>query len=347
MEFPFDMKPKIVIDPNIKRLLIVSEGFEKRSFFWPASLENSKLFFDALISKYKYGKHSKSNELLTVVSERTKNKPFFLEYDRSSPAIFESEIQKIRYELYDEIVIDISVMSKFLIMIILYSMRMFNGKLTVVYSEPEWWNPRTEDECKKYINECEKGEFVGLSSIDIQGITRTPALSSILMQNCPVTLISFVSFNKYLLRNLLADVNPPELFLFYPSSDRFKWKEKYLSEIGISVFKEYNNGIFFDEVLKKFEASDYASVFEELAEIYKKRFYTNRIIISPTGPKWHAVSCALFKICCPDVHVEYPISMTYSYKNYTSENVIDVHSITFDKFKDDVEAIAKKYGLNG
>ena len=183
-----------------KRLLIIAEGFEARSLSWISSQPEINLFDSTLLCRYSPEEKGKLEAVLSEVCKRSKGKARILQYNRFDPTPFEQIIEDLKEEIlrFDEIVVDISVMSKMLIMIILHALVDYSGSLKIVYTEPKTWGP-SEEACKKYIKEYGNDHSsIGLSSIGVFDIVRTPRLSSIIMQDCQSMLITFTTSNEHL-----------------------------------------------------------------------------------------------------------------------------------------------------
>ena len=71
------------------------------------------------------------------------------------------------------------------------------------------------------------------------------------------------------------------------------------------------------------------------------------MILAPTGSKMQAVACALLKICCPDVHVEYPTAESFFIPGFTSSEVKEIHHLEMARFADYVREVADTEQLNG
>jgi hypothetical protein len=329
-----------------KNLLILAEGFESRSLEWINDKENKIIFDRAFICKYRFHKKTIFDKVLDATKRHCSNEPEILEYDRFDPTIFENQFLQIVNECqdYNEIFIDISVMSKMLIMIIMYSLKYFSGRISIIYSEPENWGPSIE-KYEKALSEKKIGSWISLSSVGVSDVVRTPNLSSVIMQNSPTFLISFLSFNEQLFGALVNEISPSKLQLINHSCKRQNWREDAMMKIHDDVIHEYfNNDI---EPIFSADVLDYITVFKKLASIYIKHCYEYRIIISPTGGKVHTISAALFKLCCPDVHVEYPTPESYLFEDYSSNKTHMIHRIDFDNFKKFINNLSNEYGLNG
>jgi hypothetical protein len=335
---------------NKKRLLIISEGFEPRSLYWLTQIKDQDVFYNSIICKYEPEKKSRLDELLPLVVRKTLNKPIVLEFNRFEPYLFEKDFGNISYNLnvYDEILIDISVMSKLLVMIIIVALRDFSGDLKIIYSLPKDYSPSI-DEYMIYKNSLSKSTELR-SSYGVHDVVRTPMLSSITMQRSPSLIVSFLSFNEQLIKAVLTFLNPANLYLVNGSPPHLPWREKAMQEIHDSIIKEYANDNITDDsgmLARSTSTLDYRETFVLLSEIYRKHCFSRRIIVSPTGSKMQAVGCALIKICCKDIHVEYPCPNSYYVNDYSSSEILEVYSITFNSFSELASRIGEEFSLNG
>lgn len=329
-----------------QRLLIISEGFESRSLNWIALQPQEILFSHAIICRYNPAKENRFEEMYQAVSTRTATKPVILEFNRFEPTPFELSLENALTQLIphtQEIFLDISVMSKMLILIIFRLLCLYPNKLRVLYSEPMTWSP-SEEEFLAKKPQLNQGSFISLSSVGVYNVVRTPKLSSIVMQDSPSILIAFTSTNGQLVNALANELNPTLTCLINAKNHREPWREQAAIDIQktlISGFPMYSDEIYCFELL------DYQSVFTFLADMYRKNCYSKRIILSPTGGKMHTVACALIKNCCPDIHIEYPTPESYLFKTFSSDEVYGIHEIIFDRFKDTIQALSCEYHLNG
>lgn len=329
-----------------RRLFIASEGFEARSLSWIASQPEEVLFRNAIICKYTPSKKSRFNEISQEVKKRTCEDVIILAYNRFAPTPFEVEFEETLIGLLPqvhEIIIDISAMSKLLIMILLHVLRAYDGTLRIIYSEPRTWSP-TEAEFIQKKPDLEQGAFVSLSSVGVYNIVRTPGLSSVVMQDSPALLVAFASTNGHLVNAVANEVTPSLTLLINSKNTREPWREVAALDIQRSFIKDFP---MYPGEIQVFDLIDYKSVFEYLAEIYRTNCYDRRIIIAPTGGKLHTVACALLKNCCSDVHIEYPTPESYIFDAYSSEEIYAMHQIIFPNFANLFRPLSEEYELNG
>lgn len=334
-------------DSSSKKMFIVAEGFERRSLHWISNADNKTMFKKSLICKYTPTKKSLFDEMYDVVRRHTEKEPKILDYDRFEPTLFEQNLKEYFTTVtdIDEIIIDISVMSKLLIMIILCCLGNYNIKITLIYSEPISWGP-TEKKYNDIIANRTHGTCIGLSSVGVGNVVRTPMLSSIVMQDSPIYLVAFLSFNEQLINVLINEIGPTKLKVINHKCMNAKWREDAMYSIHKELIEE-NTEKGSSDTSSTFDLLDYRAVFEEVSNIYKSNCYNYRIVIAPTGCKLHAVACALLKLCCNDVHIEYPTPESYLFDEYSSDEVANIHEIVFENLKDLICDLRKEYSLDG
>jgi hypothetical protein len=116
------------------------------------------------------------------------------------------------------------------------------------------------------------------------------------------------------------------------------------------VINEFKNDNPLDNQLRlvnKASTLDYRESFEILAKIYNEYCWFYRITISPTGSKMQALACALFKMCCPDVHIEYPTPESYLVGSYSSKEIKGIHCLEIGSLKKFAEIYGQEFKLNG
>ena len=261
-----------------RRLLIIAEGFEKRSLSWIGDEKNQTTFEDSIICKYEPARRSRFEEMVVAVNTHCVNEPVILSFNRFQPTLFEQDLimELSDVNIYEEVVIDISVMSKLLIMIVIESLRKYCGSLRIIYSEPESWGP-TKKKYEETVSAKTYGTCIGLSSVGVDSIVKTPSLSSIIMQNSPILLVGFLSFNEQLLNVIVSELSPTKLCIINHSCSRVKWREKAMLEIHRDLIESYYGKKEIDDI-KSFDVTDYRSVFEYLASIYRNYCYSYRIV---------------------------------------------------------------------
>ena len=330
-----------------RRLLITAEGFEDRSLSF-LSVDSTLSFQKIIICKYAPPKKSRVDDLYRLAMKRCQDNEIYEEtYNRFDPFNFEIIMQNhmSTVHLFDEIVIDISVMSKYMIMQILGLMVNYENNVRIIYTEPVSYAP-LESSCSV----AEQDYATQLPSYGVQNIVRTPLLSSIIMQRSPTLLIAFLSFNEQLIRALLTEYNPARLFLVNGKPSHLVWRKKSMNDIHKSIIKEYHMDNPVDEnnlLVRESSTLNYIETIVLLAEIYRDYGEDYRIVFAPTGSKMQALSCALVKNCCADIHIEYPTPESYYIDGYSSSEIREIHQVYFRSFKETLSQMASGFGLHG
>jgi hypothetical protein len=339
-----------------KRLLILSEGFEERSLSFISKCKDV-VYDKIIICKYKPIKESKYEQMKFIISSNSKNRKIKeLEFDRFNPFYFELNFQSECNDInvYDEIIIDISVMSKYLIIQIICSLSCYKGIIRIIYTEPESHAP-SEDEYKKLRENLSNAtilpdDIAVFPSSGVHNVIRTPLLTSTVMQKSPVLLTAFLSFNEQLIRSLLLESSPMHLYLINSVSLRYQWKENAMFDIHRHIRDEYQNDnpVGADGFLqRKTDMLEYSETLELLAAIYRDNCVDYRIVLAPTGTKMQALGCALIKLCCSDIHIEYPIPESYYINGYSSSEIRQIHQVVFNNMPEIITKISSEYQLNG
>ncbi len=334
-----------------RRLLIISEGFEERSLSWIRSLPRKPIFDQCLMFKYKPERASRVPELVFEIELRTTNPYKIIIFNRFDPIQSEFEIllflAQERLLKFDEIVIDISVMSKLMIVMIFFVLRGFDGAVRCIYTEPMDYKPSQEDYEKAKSN---LSSVIQFPTYGVHDVIRTPQLSSSIMQISPTLLIAFTSFNEQLIRALLSTISPAHLFLINGVPPHLEWRAKATQEVHASVIEEYKSDNPVSEkgsLIRSSSTLDYRETVQLLSRIYLENCFSKRILLAPTGSKMQAVAVSIIKSICPDIHIEYPTPESFFADGYSSVEVRTIHEILFSNYSHELKEYSRLTGLNG
>ena len=228
-------------------------------------------------------------------------------FDRYDPQKFSKAIPSILESLgSSHILVDISAMSKFLIMVLLQTIITRPNSLTIAYTEAEIYHPTKEEfELKKK----ELGATPDFLTTDVYKILTVTSLSSVSMQGYPVLLLAFPTFNHTEIVALYNELSPQHMILLEgePHEKRDKWRLKAIREVNRKVMDNPDYSCE-SKVLSTF---DYISNIEALEEIYRACCYTHKILLAPTGSKLQTVAAFMFKQLHPDIQIVYPITKAF------------------------------------
>lgn len=237
----------------------------------------------------------------------------WITYDRYDPQAFLDEsgvIQAIANEV-SSLVVDISAMSKLLIVALLQSLRHVSCGIEITYAEADVYHPTRDVFAwhKEMVPREKPPEFL---TTDIYRIVTTNSLSSSSMQGYPVLMVAFATFNYRELLALLNEMTPHHLFVLEgkPHEDQDAWRLD-----AIRWVNRHSN----DRVLGKQTVStfDYLETIAALESIYQRFHHTHKLIVSPTGSKLQTFGVFVFKQMHPDVQLVYPVTRRFA-SEYTS-----------------------------
>jgi len=345
---PCLIKAVTKLSSDKRRLFLGAYGFEPRSLGWLDKQKGKKaIFSSALLIKYSNPKgRNLEKELRLALSKLCIKKPKNILYDVKSPYDIENKLREILEPFFqdtEEIVIDISAMTKLLILVCLSILSSFPGTIRLVYSEPDDYPP-TKDEYKKSKKDMKM--FAKFPTQGVESIIRMKCLSSIRMQGQPVTIVAFTAFNEQLVRHVLGTISPHRLIFINGSPPRrdYKWREKATQEIHNSFINEYklDNPIDKNGLLERVTSTlHYGETINCIHEIYKNFGLYERIICAATGSKMQTVGLFFCKILHPEIHIEYPTPDSY-YAKGLRNGVRNVYELELLNFSDTLKNLRKQ-----
>jgi len=343
-----ELKPAQKIKSKARRLFIGAYGFEDRTLGWSEYQQSqSDILINALMFRYDPSKGQQNNpNKIKDLRQALKNigahsKCDEIEYNWQVPQEIENEIEDYfdtKMKDIDEVIVDISSMTKFLILVCLCKLIRFQGTVRIVYTEAKNYSPSL----KEYEKSKEDMAFLAkFPSQGVRAIARARCLSSIRMQGQPVTLIAFTSFNEQLVRHLLGTMNPHRLIFINGRSPRedFAWREKATQDIHKRLIEAYSidNPINNNELLINSTSTlNYIETVEIINDIYNKLGIYERLICGATGSKMQTVGLFFTKLLHPDIHIEYPIPDSY-YVEELSTGIRNIHEIVIPNFSEFLE----------
>jgi len=342
------MLPAITVAEQLvsdrRRLLIAAYGFEDRSLGWVHSQKDAGCILSgALIFRYVHSKgRNRVSALRKAIVPLGVTSPLDACYNLSAPHSIEDSIGNKLAQLLpgiDEVIVDVSAMTKLLLLVTLCKLAEFPRAVRIVYAEPDDYAPtRDEYESSKDLAATFPSRGFGM-------IVRTGCLSSIRMQGQPVSMVAFTSFNEQLVGHMLGTISPHRLLFINgrPPRDDYSWRERATQEIHQRLINEYPEDNPLDErglLVRSASTLDYRQTFERLEEIYGASNY-ERIIVAATGSKMQMLGLFLSKIAHPDIHIEYPTPDSYLVSGI-SRGVRRVHQVVFPSFARTLKSLKRR-----
>ncbi|MEC5127252.1 hypothetical protein VSU19_10865 [Verrucomicrobiales bacterium BCK34] len=334
-----------------RSVLLVSEGFEHRSLAFSQAIPKGTSFEQIVIFVNEPARASRLQELESKLANFTSNEILQITFHRNDPEECEQAVRSLlTNRLYNasDFVVDISVFSRLLILILFNILAVIEKRVRVIYTEPEDYNPSKED-FEESVQQ-RPVDLVAFSSAGLKNVLRTSGLSSSVMIGQPTALVAFVSFNAHLISGLLHSLSPARLLLVGVSPPRLGWRAAASAQIHESIIDDYSRDNPQNELGELERASsslDYQDTIRVLAEIYREFCFTHRLVLAPTGSKMQALGAALFRAICPDVHIEYPMPEKYFHEGFSSKEIHKIHVIDFKSLSRTITDIERCFQLDG
>jgi hypothetical protein len=239
--------------------------------------------------------------------ERVCTSIVWVSYNRRNPQNFQDKLSPLLQSLDSfHVLIDISAMSKFLIMVIMQILRKIPNDAVVAYAEAGVYHPTKEEFEKERKKSGTTPDFLTTGVYDILTVS---SLSSVSMQGYPILLVVFPTFNHFEIVALYNELSPQHMVLLEgdPHKKVDKWRLDAIREVNKSFFDnpDYN-------VERRVQSTfDYASNVETLEGLYEKYCGSHKILLAPTGSKLQTIAAFMFKQLHPDVQIVYPVAETF------------------------------------
>lgn len=317
--------------PQIKRMkfdkvsgslvYIGAVGFEDRTLaVLDEALQLGKSFDQVIAIEYKpfedRNKKKKFEKKLKDLKIPDTNVKWVV-FDRFKPEKFLKNLDTLKVIINSlNVIVDISAMSKLLMLVLLQGFRDQDVNLTIVYSEADVYHPVKEEfvaEKEKYQKETEVLPIFLTSNV--YKIVTTSSLSTIAMQGYPLTMITFPTFNYRELTALVNEIMPQHLILLEgkPHEDHNDWRHTAIKWLNRKVLDEhFTNGEIITEKERLVSTFDYKETINILEKIYQSYKYSKKIVIAPTGSKYQTLGVFFFKQMHPDIQIIYPVTKKFT-----------------------------------
>ena len=345
-DYPLVLK-SVKLQPGVRRVYIGAYGFEDRALGWVnLQKEQSNTLTEAFVFRYVNPKGANRVVELQHQLKLLGANVVEIEHDPHAPHNVENDTDNLFSRLTcdaDEVVLDISAMTKLLALVCLCHLSNFAGILRLVYSEPEEYAPSQEQYAQ---SKEEMGLVASFPSRGIQSLVRLSCLSSVRMQGQPVLLIAFASFNEQLVRHMLGTISPYRLLFINgkPPRKDFAWREHATQEIHEKILAEYllDNPVSHQgKLIRTTSTLDYRGTIREIDKIYRRYGNSERIICAATGSKMQTVGLFFSKIEHPDIHIEYPTPDSY-FVTGMSIGIRSTHEVTFLGFAGIIKSVSSQ-----
>lgn len=249
-------------------------------------------------------------------------------YDRENPAGFGENILRHLDNSVGRIFIDLSGMSRLLIVQLIVSLSVkpiLFQKVVLLYCEAAQYPPSQEE--VKTKTESQADALVMFISYGVYDLVVVPELSSIALQGQPIRLVVFPTFNTIQLTALLSELQPTYLTILHgipPHKDN-QWRKDAIAKINhvgeLKNIEEYDVCTL-----------DYRDVLNRLLEIYDKHGVFEKLVVAPTGSKLQSVAVGLFRAFLSDVQIVFPKESHFIDPNNHTKGVGQIYSLSLAPF---------------
>ena len=206
----------------------------------------------------------------------------------------------------DSCVLDLSGMSRFLIVILTARLRRLGLLKYVVYSEPALYRPSHEE--FEFSQKRGMDDSLLFQTTGLHGIVAVRDLTTVAMQGCPQVLVASPTFEPLFLRALLNDIEPAKLILFegVPPAAQNAWRRDAVRDLNRTAFRIAGDNILPISTDSAQEAAD------TLRRVYDAHKYTHRLVVAPAASKLASLGLALALTEGVEAEVIYPTPTGFS-----------------------------------
>lgn len=326
--------PSDIIGLNKGDILILCAGFEDRSIrVLNNAINSGKNDFSIVLVEYLPNvPENKTNEIMKKCSECGISVNRLL-YDRENPPSIRNKLLDILHPVECRIFVDISGMSRLLIVQILNVLGNppFNfSRSTILYSMAQEYPP-SEKEVNAEISKMEEDSLhlaMFLSS-GVFELAVVPELSSVSSEGQPIRVVAFPSFNPNQLAALRSEIQASSFTLIHgiPALEENAWRPDKINILN--RIEDISNRD--DLVVSTLE---YNETLELLLDIYDKYGVLERIIIAPTGSKMQTVAVGIFRAFMEDIQIVYPTPRIFPKPKKYTAGVRQLYQLQLDSFSD-------------
>lgn len=313
--------------------LVVCAGFEDRalSFLNYATTHLDDPFRVLLIRYLPFMNENRSSEMQKICQGAGLNYSDIV-YDRQEPVGFGDLFLKAVGALGGRLYIDISGMSRLMIVQVLVSLATRqNGfaQSTVLYAEASEYPPG-KAEVQNAIDKSEVDPLysIMLLSSGVFEVTIVPELLSSSLDGQQMRLIAFPSFNTDQLTALRAELQPSRYSIIHgaPPAAKNQWRTEAISKLNHMDSMKGEESYFTSTL-------DYRETLDRLVDIYHRYGAAERILIAPTGSKMQTVAVAIFRAFVRDVQIVYPTPRSFTSPDRYTIGVENQYQLQLDTFR--------------
>lgn len=256
-------------------------------------------------------------------------------YDRESPAGAALGVWSLLSGIEGRVFLDVSGMSRLLVIQLLVgAVELRHGfeRLSVLYAEAEQYHPSFEEYNTRAATAVGGAAPVQFLSWGVSQITVVPELSSVSLEDQPIHLVVFPTFDPQQLSAVRKDVEPSSMTVIHgqPLPDHGNWRMQAIQEVNkLSSMMEVSELVT--------STYDYRETVVALVKVYAESGRLQRLVICPTGSKMQTVAVGVVRAFLRDIRIVYPTPRSFMTEAYT-QGTKQLHGLDLDVFSKAFEA---------
>lgn len=331
-------KPGLAASDNVslnkEDLLILCAGFEDRVMTClNLAMTSGKTGFSVVLIDYLPYVNENKTEEIKKKCNRGGITVHHITYDRQNPQGMGNKILGVLKPEKGGIFVDISGMSRLLIVQILNVLgnAPFNFReITILYTIARKYPPSQKD-VDSEIMKMEKDSFYSTMflSSGIFELAIDPELSSASFGGQPIRVVAFPSFNPDQLAALRFEVQASSFTLIHgiPPLEENSWRPEKINILN--RVKDISNR---EEI--KTSTLNYEDTLEALLDIYNEHGVLERIIVAPTGSKMQTVAVGILRAFMEDIQIVYPTPRLFPKPNEYTTGAGQIYQLQLDSFSE-------------
>jgi hypothetical protein len=324
-----DSNDSIFTASSNRIVFVAAMGFEDRALEFPKQLAARSAGGLVITIRYVHAKgENREREFQMLFSRNSAWQVREVKYSsiraHEFEGAFDSILNSAAVSETDTVVVDISGMSKFLILVTLLRLWRVKKTLKLVMTTALKYTPTKVDfDATMHDQGTNIRAFAGQPSSGVSAILRSNCMTSIRMQGQPTCAVAFTSFNEELIRHAIGTLNPRRLILIngMPPLEETYWRSAATQLIHSNLVEEYAADNHVSEetglLLRTVSTLDYLETLQKLEDIHREFGLYERMIYFATGSKMQTVALAIHRQLHRDAHLEYPTPDSYFFQEYS------------------------------
>ena len=306
--------------------IVVGAGFETRALAGLKRASQVSADFNVVLVRYLPKiQENQGLESIEYCKHHGINFQEFL-YDRESPSGMGVELAEY-VERFDRVILDISGMSRLLIVQTIVALVGLKKEFNVLYTEASVYPPLEQE----YSNsDMGNGSIPSFISSGIFEVVSTPELSSVSMLGSAIRLVSFPTFDYIQLSNLVQEIQPTHNDIIHgvPPSKGMAWRTDAIKQLNEPIIRGLQR-------VQSHRAStlDYRDTLKLILDIYEQFSVFDRIVIAPTGSKMQSVAIGILRGILTDLQIVYPTPLMFVDPEHYTEGVRQMYLLKIGDFE--------------